>query len=238
MSQLGQRLKKPQAVIFLCWSAAIVWLVLGGRYQLFLRPSFWFLLVMGFVVLFAFLVVTLLKVGATGHAAKGPIVWTRFALLMLPLLYLIAAGDTSLGSHAFRNRSAPVDLVGKIKAQRTLEDLRKDNKLTLLEILQYFKEYEGKQIVTEGMVYKGEDVPDRHFLIFRFLMICCAADALPAGALVAHDRPEEFESDSWVRVEGTLGLKFEGELVWPSLQPEEIVPIDQPDFPYLIPALY
>jgi uncharacterized repeat protein (TIGR03943 family) len=216
----------------------LAWLVFGNHYQAFLRPGFRFLLLLAAAILLAFLAATWLTAGRHGHGTRGLTTWARFPLLILPLLYLALARDVSLGSHALKNRSAAIGLFGNIKADRTLAEIGKDNELNLLEILQYFKDYEGKKIVTEGMVYRGEDVPDQHFLIFRFMMVCCAADALPTGALVAHKNPDEFETDSWVRVEGTLGLKTEGPLMWPRIEPEKITPIDDPPFPYLIASFF
>jgi putative membrane protein len=161
----------------------------------------------------------------------------RVAVLALPLVYLVVARDITLGSYAFKKRSTDVSAVGKIRARRTLEDIKKSNTLTTLEILQYFKEFEGKRIKTEGMVYKGEDVPDQYFLVFRFLMICCAADSLPAGALVEHEDVDKFENDSWVRVEGILGLKPLGDFILPYIKADNIVIVDAPMFPYLFPSL-
>ena len=155
---------------------------------------------------------------------------------MLPLVYLVVAQDVSLGAHAFKKRSTDVSAVGKIRARRTLKDIKKSDTLTTLEILLHFKEFEGKRIKTEGMVYKGEDVPDQYFLIFRFLMICCAADSMPAGALVEHEDVDQFENDTWVRVEGVLGLKNMGNFTLPYIKADSISVIEAPKFPYLIPS--
>jgi len=237
VSFLRQRLKHPDAAaVFLSWMAALAWLLFSGRYRAFLRPGFWFVLVLACGVLLLFATVTLLGTIDQGHGLRRPGRWIRFALLVLPLLYVIEARNVSLGSYAFENRSAAVGAIGNIRASRSAEEIGKDNNLTPLEILQYFKEYEGKRIVTEGMVYTGEDVPEQHFLVFRFLMICCAADALPAGALVAYENAVGFQKDSWVRVEGILGLKSMGNFVLPHIQAEKITPIDPPEFPYLIPS--
>jgi uncharacterized repeat protein (TIGR03943 family) len=160
----------------------------------------------------------------------------RVAVLVLPIVYLVVGQDFTLGSYAFKKRSTDVSAVGKIRARRTLEDIKKSDTLTTLEILQYFKDFEGKRIKTEGMVYKGEDVPDQCFLVFRFLMICCAADSMPAGALVEHEDVDQFENDTWVRVEGILGLKNIGNLTLPYIKADSISVIEAPKFPYLIPS--
>lgn len=216
--------------------SALIWLLFSGRYRAFLRPGFWLVLALACVVLLLFATVSLLGTIDHGHEFGRPGRWIRFALLVLPLLYVIEARNVSLGSYAFESRSAAVGAIGNIRASRSVEEIGKENELTPLEILQYFKEYEGKNIVTEGMVYTGDDVPENHFLVFRFLMICCAADALPAGALVTQGNAVGYQKDSWVRVEGTLGLKSMGSFVLPYIQAKKITPIDPPEFPYLIPS--
>jgi len=233
-----QKLRRLDALLlFLCWIAALAWLIVSERYRFFLRPGFEYLLSAACAILIGFAAVTLFS----SHFVHPPMPvraarWTRLALILLPLVYLIAARETTLGSYAFKNRSANLGALANIRAKRTLEEIGKDRTLTPLEILQYFKEFEGEKIATEGMVYKGEDVPDQHFLVFRFLMICCAADALPAGTLVAFEDVQLFENDTWVKVEGILSLKVIGDLVFPHIQAEKVTPIDLPMSPYLIPS--
>jgi len=110
--------------------------------------------------------------------------------------------------------------------------------VTLLDILQDFKAYEGRKITTLGMVYRDETVPPGHFLVFRFMIICCAADAMPAGALVFGGEADSLEQDTWVSVEGVLGLKQVGDLIFPLIQADRITRIDPPKDPYLFPRLF
>jgi hypothetical protein len=46
------------------------------------------------------------------------------------------------------------------------------------------------------------------------------------------------EQDSWVRVEGVLGLKRVGDLLFPLIQADRITAIDPPRNPYLFPGLF
>jgi uncharacterized repeat protein (TIGR03943 family) len=162
--------------------------------------------------------------------------WTRTAVLVLPLVYLVAIRDVTLGANAFENRSNGVGSVGRITPKRTLVEIEEDNVLTTLEVLQYFEAFEGKRIVTEGMLYTGEDMPGRHFMVYRFLMICCAADLMPAGVLVEHEEIGEYKNDTWVRVEGILGLKELESFTLPHIKADSIAIIEAPKFPYLIPS--
>ncbi len=221
------------ALIFLVWAGVLAWLILGGRYQYLIRPEFWILLLCGFGILFAFIVALFFHIHKVGREYLNFIIWVRMGVLLLPLFYLILAQDITLGSYAFKNRSTGTSFPKGLFRPKTSKVLPGDGKLTTLEILQYFHEFKGKRITTEGIVYRDEIVPENHFLVFRFLIVCCVADALPAGALVAHKEAESFKQDSWVRVEGILGLKIVEGLYFPLIEADNVTPIDPPGMPYL-----
>jgi len=226
------------AGLFLAWAGTYAWILVNERYQIFLRPGFWILLLLALCISFAFLIAVLFRPRPAGHVTSGATLWIRLGVLLLPLFYLVLAQDEPLGSHAFKSRSIAPAFSRALTQSKASKKMSKDGKVTLLEILQDFKEYRGKRIVTEGMVYRDEVVPARHFLVFRFLIVCCAADALPAGALVAYDKADAFEVDSWVRVEGILGLKVVEGLPFPCIDAEKIITIDTPKLPYLYPGIF
>lgn len=223
--------------LFLAWCCTYLWLLVSGRYMLFLRPGLWPLLVLSICIWTAFLAAAAL--GDRFHfAGSHAALWIRMGVLILPLFYLIEAQQAPLGSQAFANRSIPATLVQALTQNRPpVRDL-KDGKVTLLEILQNFDHYRGKRVVTIGMVYRDEVVPTGCFLVFRFLIVCCAADALPAGALVEYDQAHRFEGDSWVRVEGILDLKITNGLLFPVIKADRVSSITAPELPYLYPGIF
>ncbi len=225
------------AGLFLAWGGTYAWLLWSGTYLLFLRPGFWPLLILSLCILSAFPIAVLFRT-RTARFNSYAALWIRVGVLVLPLFYLLVAGEEPLGSHAFKNRSVPPAFSKAITRPGVSGQVSKDGRVTLLEILQDFKKYRGKRVVTEGMVCRDEVVPPKHFLIFRFLIVCCAADAFPAGALVEYDRADSFGIDSWVRVEGILDLKVAHGLVFPCIKAEKVTPIDAPKLPYLYPELF
>jgi putative membrane protein len=226
------------ACLFLAWGATTTWLLVSGRYMLFLRPGFWSLLILSLCVLSGFVTAVLFRARPFRFGDSYAAVWIRVGVLVLPLFYLLVALEEPLGSHAFKNRSIPPTLAKAITPDRVRARDSKDGKVTLLELLQNFDEYRGKRVVTEGMVYRDEVVPPNHFLVFRFLIVCCAADALPAGALVEYDRAGDLEVDSWVRVEGVLDLKDVDGLVIPSIKADSVASIPALKLPYLYPGVF
>jgi putative membrane protein len=226
------------ASVYLVWAGALAWLLVTGRYQVFLRPGFWALLLWGLVVLLLLGGAMVWFPRSLGSMSRGAGLWIRLGVLVVPLVYVFAAQGRPLGSQALENRFFEPRFMERL-ARGTPKQVETQNPhLTLLEILQNFKTYEGKKITTEGMVHRDEVVPPKHFLVFRFLIVCCAADALPAGALVSSEDADSFAQDSWVKVEGVLELKKVGDLSFPLIRADRITRIDRPRDPYLFPRKF
>jgi len=226
------------ACLFLIWGGMTAWLLLSGAYLLFLRPGFWPLLLLSLWIWVSFIAAVIFRGRMFRFAHSYAALWIRLGVLILPLFYLLVAQEKPLGSHAFTNRSIPPTLAGAITRNKSAARDATNGKVTLLEILQNFDKYRGKRVTTEGMVYRDAVVPVGHFLVFRFLIVCCAADALPAGALVEYDQAGALEVDSWVRVEGIVGLKVVDGLVFPCIKADRVASIDAPKLPYLYPGVF
>ena len=73
---------------------------------------------------------------------------------------------------------------------------------------------------------------------FSIVFASIVLEALPfllIGSLVSGFLDEQ---DSWVRVEGVLGLKKVGDLSSPLIQAGRIIKIDPPKDPYLFPRMF
>jgi putative membrane protein len=233
-------LRQPWAYCspYLLWAGALVWLLLIARYQAFLRPGFWALLLWAVAIL-ALLAGALFLSGPSLHGlGRTAVPWARLGVLMLPLVYALVAQEKPLGSDALGKRFFEPRYLERFAAGGRGSMEGENPQVTLLDILQKFKAYEGRKITTVGMVYRDETVPPGHFLVFRFMIVCCAADAMPAGALVFGGEADSFEQDIWVSVEGVLGLKQVGDLIFPLIQADRITRIDPPKDPYLFPRLF
>jgi putative membrane protein len=60
----------------------------------------------------------------------------------------------------------------------------------------------GKPVRVTGFVHHDSTLPDRWFLVARFVVQCCAVDAQPVGLPVRSPGPTP-EGGRWVTVEGT-----------------------------------
>jgi uncharacterized repeat protein (TIGR03943 family) len=62
----------------------------------------------------------------------------------------------------------------------------------------------GKEADVVGFVYRRDGDPEGYFVVARFLMVHCAADAYAVGMPVAWRGGEALLLDTWVRVRGTV----------------------------------
>ena len=86
-----------------------------------------------------------------------------------------------------------------------------------------------------GFVYRDDRFAADTFMVSRFVLSCCAADAAPLGLMVRWPESSTLTADQWVEVTGHFEPgEFDGEPM-PILIAEKITPTTVPDQPYLYP---
>jgi putative membrane protein len=93
----------------------------------------------------------------------------------------------------------------------------------------------GQDADVVGFVYRDVRFAEDQFMVARFAITCCVADASAIGLVVQAEDAGQFADDSWVRVAGTFA---EGQLdgdALPVLLADEITPVQPPEQPYLYP---
>lgn len=64
----------------------------------------------------------------------------------------------------------------------------------------------GKPADISGFVYRQDGDPEGHFVVARFLMVHCTADAYAVGLPVRWAGTGALPADTWVRVQGTVQI--------------------------------
>ena len=99
----------------------------------------------------------------------------------------------------------------------------------------YKDEFQGKTIELVGFVYRDPEMNNEQFVIGRFTMDCCSADALPYGILVESNKAARYQNDEWLKVRGTIGkTMYQGRSVI-VIAPTTIERMEEPDSPYVYP---
>ena len=197
------------AIIYSTWLAAYYWLLEAGRYKAFLQPKLWPLLILALILLLLFIAAFISQFSRKfGHVLKFER-WLQAAILFVPVLFLWAIYGQSLGTYALSKRALDTDQsfsISGIGPPRS-SPATDGKTLSLLELIKNAEQFNGKRVATEGMVYRGGPGDRNRFRLFRFVVICCAADALPLVIMVKSKITEEFDNDIWVRVEGIFKLE-------------------------------
>lgn len=162
--------------------------------------------------------------------------WSILFVVAIPLVLGTLIPSEPLGADAV-NGDISNTTVSLSRASAVTRDPLERN---ILEWLRVFNEgtpasFNGQQADVSGFVYReptfGEDI----FMIARFTMSCCVADASAIGFPVRFVDDGTLADGEWVRVTGTfLADNFRGELT-PILEADFLEIIDQPERPYLYP---
>lgn len=91
----------------------------------------------------------------------------------------------------------------------------------------------GKKIQLVGFVYKENDMDSKNFIIARFGITCCVADAYVYGIRSFSDQVQHLQEDNWVKVTGTISTIDLDDWTFPFVEVDELETIEQPDNPYI-----
>jgi uncharacterized repeat protein (TIGR03943 family) len=90
-------------------------------------------------------------------------------------------------------------------------------------------------VVLDGRVFRDDTLPAGQFTLYRFVVVCCAADAMPIQVAVRSPVISTLHNDDWVRVSGTFKSEDrDGRKVY-LIDADGVTPIPTPDEPYLTP---
>jgi len=84
--------------------------------------------------------------------------------------------------------------------------------VTLLDLYRSPKQYEGKMVSLVGMTNQNaktrKEFGPTSWMVFRFVVACCAADAQPLAVVADARRGQmEFPNDTWVMVQGIFEMR-------------------------------
>lgn len=170
----------------------------------------------------------------TGHL---PIQLSSLFVLAIPLLLGIAVPSQPLSASAITG-GVSLNPVGGSTVQSYVKPPLERN---ILEWLREFSNtdnpaaFDGLEVDVVGFIYREPEMEANQFMVARFTMSCCVADAFAIGLPieVEDESAASLADGTWIRVRGMLKAgTFNGEAV-PIVTPTVIEPIDMPEQPYL-----
>lgn len=179
---------------------------------------------------------------AYGHAhTRGKVPW-GLLLVALPVLLGLLVPARPLGASAVANKGlltgAPPS-TGPANLQ-VLMDIPAGSRTILhwLQLVQALPEpgpLAGQPVDVVGFVYRPPELGQDQFLVGRFTMTRCAADAYAIGLLVTWPQARELPQNGWVRVQGPLELYRSEQGLRAGIRAETVTPVGEPAQPYLYP---
>ena len=172
-----------------------------------------------------------------GHAPS----WARLALVSVPLLIGLVIPAKALGSAAAQNggiSSGLSSLGNGSQVALSLDPVKR----TVLDWVQAFggggdvQQFNGQPADLIGFVYRDIRFDGKpQFMVARFILSCCVADASAIGITVQTTDATKWEGDSWVHITGKFTVQQISGTPTPVLVADAIQPVAQPDHPYLYP---
>ncbi|MCX5641924.1 MAG: TIGR03943 family protein [Candidatus Omnitrophica bacterium] len=213
------------------WIACLLFLIISGNINLFIKRSYLFLPVLGTLIMGLILIARLTK--KKGERKENP--WI-FIILVIPLVFAVGVRPGNLGEFAASRKGLVTSGVAmneksRDKLIRNLEEARSYQHVNLKEILSLKEKnvLNGLKLKTEGLVMEKKNDVAKHYYLVRFLMNCCAADALPLAVEIKNSDDFATSAGHWVEIWGILHSGPEGFFI----EPEKILPIPEPQDPYL-----
>ena len=245
---MNSRLKKSlNLTVYMIWSAFFSYLLISKKYLLFLRPEFGFLVLLADVIAIGFIFAALFRPGK-GQLDIASVV--RAVILMFPVFCYFGITDTMLSGEAFKSR-----FVGTASEEKVLvaqnpdmnndadEQLVADSEQVIVhevDILQLLEDpyyYNEQKVKVIGMFLHDETLKPyfsgKNTAIYRFLVTCCAADAMPLTVALDLEDYEAFSKYQWVQVEGVFEIQKGKDNYIPVILKPEIKSVEAPAQAYL-----
>jgi uncharacterized repeat protein (TIGR03943 family) len=91
----------------------------------------------------------------------------------------------------------------------------------------------GQPVHLVGIVARGDNLPSDQFVLLRYSIVHCVADAQPIGLLVQVPPGQAARNDDWVELDGTLSSSPRAGASLISIAATRITPTNEPPYPYL-----
>jgi len=241
-----QRLTWWELWPMLGWGGFVIYLYAQGRMALFLKPLYSHLALGGAIILLVCFVCgwaarrRSLNRAPDPHfdegvcaCSAGPGAWrvVRSLAFLVPIIIGLALPERGLNALAALQRGAgDPAMLAELAAQQQLAEAREEQGYgwtTVLGVAQRLNAPEPQKVGAMGFVIRDEKAPADRFLLVRFQIVCCAADASPLAVPVKWPEAHTLKDNQWVKVFGTTDPEAK------AIVADKVEPTRQPANPYM-----
>jgi putative membrane protein len=223
------------AIAIGAWAGLFWFVLVSGRTSLYLGSRTHWVVPLGAVVLTILFVGRLASMRVEGvEPIRARDSWT-LAVIALPVVVLMSIPAASLGTFAVSRRASLASggfASGEAIPQAgDLSLVNVGSALINRDSMRSLVARAGSTSTFTGFVDREPGEPANEFLLSRFLISCCIADALSIQVRVVNAPPGEFKPDDWVRASGKL-YPLGREVI---LDADTVQEVAKPHHPYLNP---
>jgi uncharacterized repeat protein (TIGR03943 family) len=149
------------------------------------------------------------------HCSTATTSYRVYGLLAIPLLLALLVPPHALASFSAMQRGPQIAGLGVIRGASAVKrvSLSIDTKTFSMEDWVGAlsadpnpADYKGKPVTVTGLVvHDPASTPKGYFMVIRYLVTCCIADARPVGLIVKDSSNGALKDNQWVTVSGTMG---------------------------------
>ncbi|MDR3573489.1 MAG: TIGR03943 family protein [Anaerolineaceae bacterium] len=180
-----------------------------------------------------------------GHShAKTPQVSSigGIFILVIPLIIGLAIPARPLSANAVDNKgmssNAPLSAGGGKQSESVDKAPGDRTVLDWIKVFNYATDlspFLGQKANVVGFVYHDPQLPAGHFMVGRFAIVCCVADAFAIGMAVETPAGDTLADNTWVDVQGPVqSIDLDGHKT-PLILASSVTQVQQPQQPYLFP---
>lgn len=176
------------------------------------------------------------------HDHNHDLTWVGALIVLLPIVLGVAVTPQPLGAAALANR----DITLSMRESAMPLGVRNREKAAVdKNIMDWWHDFRsaaggletfiGQEVKVSGFVYQDERYGTEQFMVTRFVVSCCVADANVLGLLVQWPADQTPANDQWVAVEGVFIANPNADSPMPMVAARTVTPIEVPNQPYLYP---
>lgn len=222
-------------LVLVVWLLFLGWLLSYGKNDLvrLLHPRLWWILYAAFWVLLIYLVAFWRK-GDWGKQKGSLLELPGLLILLVPVLYFLHAKDARLDGATLQNRIIANDNGIYLHVPPFLPGAGDGSadEMVFSKIFRDPKEYLEEEVEVVCQSFVHEDLPENTAMCYRYLITCCAADAMPIFLILKETEGHALENDRWVKVTGPLSLHHNNGVDFPAIRLKKAEYVKEPSFPW------